>query len=234
MTPIHVVLDGAATPLWQSLVTALSPAVVAALAALGGVALTNRTIISHRREDNRQRAIDRQYSTELQDAEYRRDRGLAALALSEHLEDFVMSCMRVVISFSNVVWSSPYTPDERIGIEPEYLKPMPEWPSLVDWRRLDLATAVSASNFKRRVQLHRESLSDAAILECPEEHHADEADYAAELGLEAWALAAKVRRENHLETFEWPKGWIGADVFHEHIAKRDKIKAQQAKSAIAF
>jgi hypothetical protein len=50
--------------------------------------------------------------------------------------------------------------------------------------------------------------------------------------LEAWALAVKVRRENRLEPFEWPIGWSGTDALSEHIAKRDKIKAHQAKSSI--
>lgn len=214
----------ATIPLWQSLATALSPAVVAGLAALGGVALTNDALRRHRAEDRRQREAARLLEAEAGEARGRRDRGLAALALAEHLEDFVLHCLDVVESFRNVVWKSPYGWDENTGA-PLGLKPLPEWPPLVDWRFLGLDTAVKATNFRRKVQLRRAQLDAGANFLDGEQNHADEADHAASLALEAWDLATAVRRGNQLDPFEWPAGWSGIEVFREHIARRKEVKA---------
>jgi hypothetical protein len=225
MSGILVSMGDASMPLWQSMITALSPAVVAALAALGGVALTNDAIARHRREDERRQKAQREMDAS-------RDRGLAALMLADHFEDFVLVCIRVVDSFWGVEWTTPYQWDENIGVEPQYLSDLPPWPALVDWRLLGFDSAVEATNFRRRVELIREALRDGSVHETPDDYHTGVADAAAALGLEAWDIALRTRIQNDLGQFKWPDGWSGVERFRDHIARREKIRAAQAEAAV--
>lgn len=202
----------------EVVVTALVPAAVGAGAALLGVWLSNRSVAEQRAS-----ALVERERLEA------RDREFAALALADHFENFALSCRRVVVSFWNVVWESPYS-WASYAAAPEYLEDFPPWPVMVGWQHLGVARAVEAENFRRRVQLKREWMNGTIEQYDPEDSHAEIADLAAQLGLEAWRQAAAIRKENGLAPFEWPEDFEGVERMASHLARRAKIKADQASS----
>lgn len=231
MSGLQITIGAAAgLPLWQSLVTALSPAVVAGLAALGGVALTNHAFGKHRRADERRLAREQDAADAVRADQEIRDRGLAALAMAEHLEDYVLACADVVSSFWNVEWVTPYDWESPSGDAPGAVSVLPEWPELVDWKLLGLETAVRASNFRRRTQLVRGGLTAGSAHMTPDDQLCDEADEAAVLALDAWALAEETREKHGLAPFDTHGTWDFIASVREHQAKRERIKATNAAS----
>ncbi|MRL67869.1 hypothetical protein [Brevundimonas sp. SPF441] len=157
-----------------------------------------------------------------------RDRGLSALALAEHLERYVLACRDVVANFSDTVWVTPVQPENPFGEGVLTGEPIGAWPDLVDWKLLGLEMAVQATQFRRRTELLYDGLKfDFMVLE-GDEYHAIAADTAAQLSIDAWALAVKVRELNNLSAFdivEWPV----LDLVTRHLERRAAIKAENLK-----
>lgn len=202
----------------EAVMMAVMPSLVAAAAALFGVWLSNR---------NAERQQDRAEATRREARDL--DRGLSALALAEHLEDFTLHCVDVVISNSSVVWETPYEAEEY-SESPLWLKPLPDWPTGLDWRQIGFDLAVKASNFRRRVQFAMESIRAQDEHLDHQDLHEVSAEYAAKLGKEAWSIAVETRAAAGLAAFEWPDGWNGLEIIERFEAKQLK-KLEQARAA---
>jgi hypothetical protein len=198
------------------------PTFLTAAAALGAVWLTNMNA----------RRLHKDEVAERREA-HDRDRGLAALQLADHLEDFTVHCISVVISQRQVDWETPYEyQTDYGGVEPIWLEELPPWPPTVDWRLIGFDLAVRASNFRRRALFQKEIVGDYAEHADLEDTHAYSADMAAELGLEAWAIASKVREIAGLAAFEWPDGASDIDSLAAYQMRRADIE-QRSAAAIA-
>lgn len=199
------------------------PTFLTAGAALGAVWLTNMNARRLRKDElaERKEAHDR-------------DRGLAALQLADHLEDFTVHCIAVVVSQRLVDWESPYDyQTDYGGVEPVWLKDLPPWPSALDWRLIGFDLAVRASNFRRRAHFQKEIVADYAEHADNQDTHAYSSDMAAELGLESWAIASKVREATGLAAFEWPQGASDLDTLTAYLARRAEAEQNDAAERAA-
>lgn len=157
-----------------------------------------------------------------------RDRGLAALALAEHLEQYVLDCRTVVSNFSDTIWLTPVQPENPFGSVVLTGEPIASWPDLVDWKLLGLSLAVDAAQFRRRTELVHDGLKfDFTVLE-GEDYHAAAADAAAHLAMDAWEIAARVRREYDLAPFDLVE-WPVLELITNHIKRRAAAKAESLK-----
>lgn len=202
-------------PAWYSTVL---PPLCTMVAALGAVYLGNMNARRLRQDEVAERK-------ETHD----RDRGLAALQLADHLEDFVVHCIEVVSSQPHVDWRTPYEyEDEYGGTTPTWLGELPPWPEHIDWRLIGFDLAVEASNFRRRALFNQNMIGGYAEHADTEDVHAYSADMAAELGKEAWAIARKVRVGGGLAAFEWPEGASDIESLEAYQTRRAEIEASRA------
>lgn len=154
---------------------------------------------------------------------------MASFALAEHLEDFVLLCIDVVTSAKSSRWDTPYEFSFE-GADPIWLKSIPPWPDLVDWRLVGFSLAVDASNTRRRVLWDLDMIRGISDYWDPEACHSASAEAAAKRGMEAWALAVKVRELNGLAPLEWPDDTDGPEVFAGFIERAEKARAEALKS----
>ena len=202
-------------PAWYA--SALPP-LLTAVAALGAVWLTNMNARRLRKDEVAERK-----------EAYNRDRGLVALQLADHLEDFTVHCISVAVSQRHVNWVTPYEyQSDYGGAEPIWLAELPPWPPSLDWRLIGFDVAVRASNFRRRALFQKEIVGDYAEHADAEDTHAYSADRAAELGLESWAIATKVREIAGLAAFEWPEGASDISSLTEYQQRRAEIEQKRA------
>lgn len=207
-------------PAWYA--SALPPLLTAA-AALGAVWLTNMNA----------RRLHKDGLAERKEAQSR-DRGLAALQLADHLEDFTIHCIEVVVSQGQVDWETPYDyQTDYGGVEPVWLAEIPPWPPALDWRLVGFDIAVRASNFRRRALFQKAVIGGYAEHADVEDTHAYSADMAAELGLESWAIASKVREIGGLAAFEWPEGASDIASITAYQKRRAEINAKHAAALAA-
>ncbi|RYG20584.1 MAG: hypothetical protein EON96_00705 [Caulobacteraceae bacterium] len=217
MPGLEIAIGSAGGSNWpEIIVTALVPAAVGAGSALLGVWLSNRT-------------ASEQHSAAVADraAQLRRNAELSALALADHLESFMLTCMESARSLWSVSWSSPYSTHDW-SPDPVYPTALPPWPELVNWRDLGAAQAVEAENFKRTVELRRSVAGDLTEHDLREDAHAVWTDLAAELGLSAWALAKSLRAQYQLAPFAWPAELDGEFELLDYKRRRAEIEARIA------
>lgn len=212
----------------SGLVSAVLPPIVAALAALGGVWLSNAAAEKRARREAAAQRQERLLATEAEQAVARRDRGLAALALAEHLEDFMLACAESVAATRSTTWDDPYTVSEHSHSSPGYLPELGDWPDLVDWKLLGLVSASEAAAFRRKARLESQRLKGFEENASLEDTYDEAAALSAEIGAEAWALAEKARRDNQIAPFVWLSGWSAIENLREHQAKVAERRAAEA------
>lgn len=159
-----------------------------------------------------------------------RDRRLAAVAVAEHLETYVLHCNEVVSSWANVEWESPYEWNSYSGDGPVAMTPLPEWPDKIDWSLLGADAMVEGSNFKRFTELMRMHLDGASAFNDGEDQHLANANQAAALLLQAWEMASALRTKHRLAALVAPEGWDLTHAARSHIEQRAKIVAAQRKA----
>lgn len=139
-------------------------------------------------------------------------RARAAYPLILHLEKFAYSCAEAVAANDE--------PDGKATWVPE----LPAWPP-VHWESLGPDWQVRLMDFARVLALRKSYIrGDAA-------EAFDEADKrytygvgAAKLGLDAWSLAAELRRDAGIAKFEFPNdGWNYPEMMHDHL--EEKLRA---------
>lgn len=214
MSAVQITVENS-TPWVQSVLTAFFPPFLAASAALGAVWLTSW--LNHKRAQKSEML----------------DRGMSALALAEHLEDFVIHCSEVVQSQQSVVWDNPYDLADYSD-SPLWFGGLPAWPALLDWRHLGFNLAVKANNFRRKVQFAQGEIRSMSEHLDGEETHALAAENAADLGLQAWDLAVETRREAGLAAFEWPREWSAVEYLERHKAGVEERRFEAAKHQSEF
>lgn len=222
-------------PNWLQLLTpALAPALVGAGAALFGVWMTNRAAASHRREEASNRTWAKREQERRDSKLRRRDRRLAGLLLSTHLEDYVLSCAHVLSHNLSLKWTSPHEATGDYGDDPRPFTILPTWPELIDWRALGPDIANNAQNLKRRTELTRITLTAGAAHLSRQDQNRDEADAAAIMANEAWTLATAVRERNDLPRPSLADTWDFMETVEQHLKDRAKRLDREAAADAAF
>lgn len=222
MYPLQITFGAA-----SGLLSTILPPTVAALAALGGVWLSNDAAEKRARREAATQRKERLLEVEAEQAVVRRDRGLAALALAGHLEDFMLACSESVAATRSTTWEDPYTVSENSHSEPGYLPVLGEWPDLVDWKLLGLQSATEAAAFRKKVQLEAQRLTGYAENASLEDTYDEAAAISADLGAEAWELAEKARRDNQITPFIWHGDWSAIDNLREHQVRVAERRAAE-------
>lgn len=221
MTPIDISIGGASGSAWlQTFISAAVLSIVGAASALLATYLANKN--QNRRADE---------ATKAREDALARERGVNALMLAEHLEDYVLHCLDVVISYSTSRWNTPY--DYDVNNPPEWLDDLPPWPVSLDWRQVGFDVAVEASNFRRRVQGSKEYLREAGDFLDGEDTHSSHVERAADLAVRAWNIAVETRTVGGLGAFVWPSEWKDMAVIDRWRAAKAEREARVAAAIAA-
>lgn len=214
MSALQITLGGGTN--WMALIV---PGAIAGVSTLIGIGLTNWSLARHRKADREHETAERRRVEDFKAGLEARDRGLAGLALANHLESYALHCINVVDAFRATRWDTPNSHDPRYG-SPVWLQELGEWPDLVDWKLLGLKTAVEAEQLRRSAELERSGAFDEDA--SPIVNHGYVSDVAAVLGIRAWSMATTLRAELGLDDFVWPEGWNGIGALEKHLAQRDQ------------
>lgn len=216
MGGLQITIGAATGTNWMALIV---PGAIAGVSTLIGIGLTNWSLAKHRKADREHEAAERRRVEDLKAGAEVRDRGLAGLALANHLESYALHCITVVDAYRATRWETPNSFDPRYG-SPVALQELGGWPDLVDWKLLGLKTAVDAEQLRRRAELERGGAVEEDAY--PVTNHAYVSDVAAVLGIRAWSMATTLRTELGLDDFVWPEGWDGISALEKHLGFRDQ------------
>ncbi|WP_425991471.1 hypothetical protein [Brevundimonas sp. TWP2-3-2] len=148
------------------------------------------------------------------DAEIRKSAAFAALYLANALEAYARDCAEIVVGNQSNL--DPY--DDQSPHRAN-LNALPDFPTELNWTALGVHLTDDALSFRTRVALTRLHLSEYWEY-AADAIFADVAESAAEIGLEARALAAILRRVHGLKIAQEHKfTWDYAAAMSEHLSR---------------
>lgn len=207
---------------WDLAVVAV-PAVSALAGVLVGGLIQTLTAFVLARKQRSERIEDAAAERNHQEMRVEAQRASARLKLALHLEGFAKACASVV--------SDNNDPDIKHAAG---LVEFPAWPD-IDWNLLGPAETARARDIEMRVALRSSFVQGDVIYGAfnLEEAQAFYSAGAAAIGLEAWAMAEKLRREASVAPFAWPpefEGWNYVDTMRSEKARAEARSAAQAAS----
>lgn len=201
----------------------LGPAVIAAIAALSGAFVTNFSAERRHRRELEEKRRDKAEAKRTEEERRDIDRSLAALEYAEHLETYALQCANVV---SN---NAGFNHDHQKYME---VKPLPDWPTRIDWSLLGLKRAAWARNLHAQTRLLRLGLDEAWEHNGPDEQADEEGEEAAKLGLIAWDEAVEARKAHGLPPItHLPKSWDYAETLARAVERTKERAAKREASA---
>lgn len=161
------------------------------------------------------------------DAKVDADRSYARALLARHLEAYARACAKAM-------WANDDPEEEGASGLPDF----PPWPEIA-WELLGANEMAKARDIEVRVDMQKDWVQGAVWHGASHEGEAREyyRDAAAQIGLEAWNIARRLRDEAGVEPFEFPEGSVGfAEALQEHItrleenqrARKERIAARRA------
>ena len=210
---------GGGVPIYQALLTALMPAVVAAGAALLGVWLTNDTVAKHKKADDEARRLEREAVERTTAEREARDRALTGLEFVHHLERYALDSASCVDDARRVNWHD-------VVRVPSFAT-FSAWPAIIDWRLLGPKHAAWARNFEMKVELIKLGLAASWDDGDPMAYCDDLADQASMLGHDAWTTAEALRVYFELEPFRFEdRAWNFVDLLERTATDARRRQAE--------
>lgn len=183
-------------------------------------------------QQRRFRLEDEKAERERASAKLEADRSFARALLARHLEAYARACAKVM-------WANDDHEEEGATGLPD----LPPWPE-IGWELLGANEMAKARDIEVRVDIQKDWVQGAVW------HGASDVDdartyyrdAAAEVGLEAWTISEKLRREAGVDPFSFPEGNTSfATALQEHVtrleerevARREKITARRAANLAA-
>lgn len=172
-------------------------------------------------QQRRFRLTDEHAERERAEAKIEADRSYARALLARHLEAYARSCAKAM-------WANDDPEEEGATGLPDF----PPWPEIA-WELLGANEMAKARDIEVRVDMQKDWVQGAVWHGASHEGEAREyyRDAAAQIGLEAWNIARRLREEAGVEPFKFPDGSVGfADALQEHITRleeKERVRAER-------